>query len=82
MFLHTRHKICTVSIRVFTKLTTTVCTFITVNIAYLATYMYMYISLSPLLQAVLWSNLFKYELELGHSQGAYQAMMDNPDPVR
>ena len=35
-----------------------------------------------LLQAVLWSNLFKYELELGHSQGAYLAMMGNPDTVR
>ena len=39
-------------------------------------------TLPPLLQAVLWSNLFKYELELGHSQGAYAAMMDNPDPIR
>ena len=34
------------------------------------------------LQAVFWSNLFKHHLELGHSEEAYCAMMDNPDPVR
>ena len=33
-------------------------------------------------QAILWSNLFKYHLELGHSEQAYRAMLGNPDPVR
>ncbi|KAL3841807.1 hypothetical protein ACJMK2_019908 [Sinanodonta woodiana] len=30
----------------------------------------------------LWSKVFKYELELGHNNEAYQAMMSNPDPTR
>jgi len=33
-------------------------------------------------QAILWSTLFKYHLELGHSEEAYKAMMGNPDPAR
>jgi len=32
--------------------------------------------------AILWSTLFKYHLELGHSEEAYEAMMGNPDPAR
>ena len=31
---------------------------------------------------MLWSTLFKYNLELGHYEEAYEAMMANPDPVR
>lgn len=34
------------------------------------------------MQAILWSSLFKYHLELGHGREAYDAMMGNPDPVR
>ncbi|KAL8614434.1 hypothetical protein ACOMHN_007770 [Nucella lapillus] len=32
--------------------------------------------------ATLQSKVFKYQLELGHHQEAYTAMMDNPDPAR
>lgn len=31
---------------------------------------------------MLWSTLFKYHLELGHFEEAYEAMMANPDTVR
>jgi nuclear pore complex protein Nup160 len=34
------------------------------------------------LSVVLWSTLFKYHLELGHFEEAYDAMMANPDPIR
>ena len=33
-------------------------------------------------QAILWSTLFKYHLELGHCSEAYGAMMGNPDTTR
>ena len=32
--------------------------------------------------ATLWSKLFKYQLELGHNDAAYTAMVANPDPSR
>lgn len=32
--------------------------------------------------ATLWSKLFKYQLELGHNNEAYNAMVSNPDPSR
>ena len=34
------------------------------------------------LQAVVWSTLFKYHLELGQYSAAYEAMVNNPDPSR
>ena len=36
----------------------------------------------PFPQATLWSKVFKYELELGHNQEAYNAMLANPDSSR
>jgi len=35
-----------------------------------------------LLQPTLWSKVFKYQLELGHNEEAYAAMIENPDPSR
>ncbi|XP_062566399.1 nuclear pore complex protein Nup160-like isoform X5 [Saccostrea cucullata] len=32
--------------------------------------------------ATLWSKMFKYQLELGHNDEAYNAMVSNPDPSR
>ncbi|XP_078332937.1 nuclear pore complex protein Nup160-like isoform X1 [Crassostrea virginica] len=32
--------------------------------------------------ATLWSKMFKYQLELGHNDEAYSAMVSNPDPSR
>ena len=34
------------------------------------------------LQPILWSNVFKYSLELEHYKKAYHAMMSNPDRNR
>ena len=33
-------------------------------------------------QATLWSKIFKQEIELGHSEEAYNAMLANPDSTR
>nr|XP_034311974.1 nuclear pore complex protein Nup160 [Crassostrea gigas] len=32
--------------------------------------------------ATLWSKIFKYQLEMGHNDEAYNAMVSNPDPSR
>ena len=41
------------------------------------------ISYSPLFsQPTLWSKIFKQQLQLGHSEEAYSAMIGNPDPSR
>ena len=34
------------------------------------------------IQATLWSKVFKNELELGHNEDAYTAMLSNPDKDR
>ena len=33
-------------------------------------------------QATLWSKIFKQELEMGHNEEAYNAMLSNPDSTR
>lgn len=30
----------------------------------------------------MWSKIFKYQLEMGHNDEAYNAMVSNPDPSR
>ena len=46
--------------------------------------MYLHVLQSRLLfvQATLWSKIFKQEIELGHSEEAYNAMLANPDSTR
>ena len=33
-------------------------------------------------QPTLWSKVFKHQLELGHNDEAYDALVSNPDPTR